>query len=80
MVRLADLPEIERGHHLDRVKQIPHMSPPRLVSGPPLNQRRVALITTAGLHTRTDTPFNSGKTAAIRAAINCPRRAGVRAE
>jgi D-proline reductase (dithiol) PrdB len=59
MVRLADLPEIEREHHLDRVKQIPQMSPPRLVSGPPLSQRRVALITTAGLHARTDMPFNS---------------------
>jgi D-proline reductase (dithiol) PrdB len=59
MVRLADLPEVEREHHLDRVKQIPQMSPPRLVSGPPLSQRRVALITTAGLHAKTDTPFNS---------------------
>ncbi len=59
MVRLADLPEIEREHHLDRVKQIPKLSPPRLVAGPPLSQRRVALITTAGLHTRTDMPFNS---------------------
>ena len=39
MVRLADLPEVERGHHLDRVKQIPSMSPPRMDSGPSLNQR-----------------------------------------
>lgn len=59
MVRLADLPEIEREHHLDRVKQIPKLPPPRLVAGPTLSQRRVALITTAGLHTRTDMPFNS---------------------
>ncbi len=27
------------------------------VNGPPLNRRRVALITTAGLHLRTDRPF-----------------------
>ena len=59
MVRLADLPEVERQHHLDRVKQIPSMPTPRLVSGPPLNQRRVALVTTAGLHARTDPPFDT---------------------
>ncbi len=59
MVRLADLPEVERQHHLDRVKQIPNMPSPRLVSGPPLNQRRVALVTTAGLHARTDAPFDT---------------------
>ena len=59
MVRLADLSEIEREHHLERLKQIPAMSAPQLVAGPVLSQRRVALITTAGLHARTDAPFDT---------------------
>jgi D-proline reductase (dithiol) PrdB len=59
MVRLADLSEIEREHHLERLKQIPPMSVPQLVAGPALSQRRVALITTAGLHTKADAPFDT---------------------
>jgi D-proline reductase (dithiol) PrdB len=31
------------------------------VTGPPLNKRRVALITTAGLHKRSDRPFHPGQ-------------------
>ncbi len=59
MVRLADLSEVEREHHLERLKQIPAMPAPHLVSGPALSQRRVALITTAGLHNRDDSPFDT---------------------
>jgi D-proline reductase (dithiol) PrdB len=32
------------------------------VTGPPLNKRRVAIITTAGLHGREDRPFQMGPT------------------
>ncbi len=58
MVRLADLPEslAERILELDcrGFEETP------LVAGPPLAERRVALITTAGLTRRDDRPFGSG--------------------
>ena len=52
MVRLADLPESDREHHLARLKIMPQLAVPKLVSGVSLSQRRVAIITTAGLHLR----------------------------
>ena len=59
MVRMADLPEIDQ-------KILMGMEGPTFesrpwVEGPPLNQRRVALITTAGLHKRGDRPFQMGQ-------------------
>jgi len=59
MVRMADLPEIDQ-------KILMSMEGPTFerrpwVEGPPLNQRRVALITTAGLHKREDRPFQMGQ-------------------
>ncbi|MCX7222634.1 MAG: hypothetical protein NTW89_07055 [Burkholderiales bacterium] len=73
MVRLADLSEIEREHHLERLKQIPPMSVPQLVAGPALSQRRVALITTAGLHARADAPFDTtGNGTDYRVIATCP--------
>lgn len=59
MVRMADLPKIEQ-------KMLLGMKGPAFesrpwVSGPPLNRRRVAMITTAGLHKRTDRPFQMGQ-------------------
>ena len=57
MVRLSDLPEYEQAHLL--AKKLPAMTPPQWVApSKPLNQMRVALITTAGLHTRNETGFN----------------------
>ena len=60
MVRLADLPEWEREHMLDKIRALPDFGLSPWVQGPPLAQRRVALITTAGLHRRNDRPFGSG--------------------
>ena len=60
MVRLADLPEWEREHMLDKIPTLPDFGLSPWVQGPPLAQRRVALITTAGLHRRNDRPFGSG--------------------
>ena len=57
MVRLADLPQAERDHHLDRLQQLPEFSVPKLVPGVPLNKRRIAIVTTAGLHVRDDQPY-----------------------
>ncbi len=57
MVRLADLPDWEREHMLQLRDQVPRLSGRPWVSGPPLHRRRVALISTAGLHRREDRPF-----------------------
>ena len=56
MVRLSDLPEHERTHLLD--KNLGPLGPPAWVPpGKPLRERRVALVTTAGLHRRDDPAF-----------------------
>ena len=60
MVRLADLPEWERDNHLNRVSTLTRFTGRPWVKGKPLAQRRVALITTAGLHMRSDRAFDSG--------------------
>jgi D-proline reductase (dithiol) PrdB len=59
MVRLADLPEWERQHLLGKIPTLKKFAIRPWVSGAPLTQRRVALITTAGLHLRTDNAFTS---------------------
>ena len=56
MVRLADLPDYEREHLLEKCGE--PLGPPAWV--PPakaLSQMRIALITTAGLHFRDDPAF-----------------------
>ncbi len=60
MVRLADLPAAEAEGHLNRIATLPKFETRPFVKGPALNQRRVALITTAGLHLRSDVPFDNG--------------------
>lgn len=56
MVRLESLSEPERKLLLSLPCLSFDTSP--WVTGPPLNQRRVAIITTAGLHRRDDRPFS----------------------
>ncbi len=60
MVRLADFPESERKGHLDRISTLPRFADRPFVKGPALAKRRVAIVTTAGLHMRSDQPFDSG--------------------
>ena len=60
MARLSDLPEWERPHHLDKIKALPDYGPTPFARGPELARRRVAIITTAGLHVRGDRPFELG--------------------
>lgn len=58
MARLDRMPEDERKHILSL--PCPTFNSTPWVSGPPLSKRRVALITTAGLHRRGDSPFGVG--------------------
>ena len=60
MVKLADLPAAEREAHLNRITTLPKFEQRPFVKGPALAKRRVAIITTAGLHARSDGPFDNG--------------------
>jgi D-proline reductase (dithiol) PrdB len=60
MARLTDFSESERKHHLDKIRELPEFGPTPLISGPPLHQRRVAIVTTSGVHARSDRPFDIG--------------------
>ena len=60
MARLADLPDWEREHLLRLRGEAPRFDTQPWVQGPPLEQRRVALVSTAGLHRRRDRPFSGG--------------------
>lgn len=56
MVRLSDLPEYEREHLLGKA-MAPIGPTPFVRDNTPLSQRRVVLVTTAGLHFRDDAAF-----------------------
>lgn len=58
MVRLADLPGVEREHLLELGSRAPRFTDRPWVKGPPLECRRIALVTTAGLHRTADRPFS----------------------
>ncbi len=58
MVRLADVPEAERNVILGLDLPVYDTNP--AVAGRPLRERRVAVISTAGLHRRDDRPFTPG--------------------
>jgi D-proline reductase (dithiol) PrdB len=60
MVRLADLPDWEREHFLNKIPTLPQFPGRPWARGPALTRRRVAIITTAGLHVRNDRPFGAG--------------------
>ncbi len=55
MVRLSDIPSEEAVHLLS--KACDHFDTKPWVAGPPLKKRRVAILTTAGLHRVGDTAF-----------------------
>jgi D-proline reductase (dithiol) PrdB len=56
--RLSDMPEDE-ARHLQRIECPSYDDTPAL-PGKPLGERRVAIISTAGLHRRGDRPFRPG--------------------
>jgi len=62
MARLNDFSESEKKHHLDKIRDLPDFGKTPYVSGPPLRERRVAIVTTSGLHVRGDRPFEIGTT------------------
>ena len=59
MVRMSDLPEIDQKILLGM--EGPTFESRPWVEGTSINQRRVALITTAGIHKRQDRPFQMGQ-------------------
>ena len=61
MVRLSDLPDYEAKHLLEKVC-VPFATEP-WVTGPPLKERRVAMITTAGIHLAGEQSFGFHDTA-----------------
>jgi D-proline reductase (dithiol) PrdB len=60
MARLSDFSEPEKQHHLDKIRDLPDFGPTPFVPGPPLRERRVAIVTTSGLHVHGDRPFEVG--------------------
>jgi D-proline reductase (dithiol) PrdB len=65
MVRLTDLPDWERDHMLAKLADLePFESQPWVADTRPLTERRIALITTAGLHRANDRAFAPGTAAA----------------
>ena len=63
MVRLADLPDFERAHMLDKIKDLAGFDRRPWVTPPPLEKCRIAIVSTAGLHARGDRPFGPSATA-----------------
>lgn len=55
MVKVDEFPDGVREDFLNR--EMPKFEDTPLLTGPPLNKRRIALISTAGLHRRGDRPF-----------------------
>ena len=60
MARMTDFSDAEQHHHLDKIKDFPDFGVTPFVAGPVLTKRRVAIVTTAGLHQRGDRAFESG--------------------
>jgi D-proline reductase (dithiol) PrdB len=58
-MRLADMSESERAHMLAKIPALPDLGLDPWVDGPVLARRRVAIVTTAGLHVRGDRPFGA---------------------
>lgn len=76
MARLADLGEWERELLLEMLKEIPRYTGQPWVTGPQLNRRRVALVTTSGIHRAGDTPYADGAAASDYRVIPADTKAG----
>lgn len=66
MARLSDLSEWEQELMLIKLKDLAPLGGKPWVSGPALRKRRVALITTAGIHRHDDQPFTDRTAAEYR--------------
>lgn len=63
MVRLADVTQPERDYLLGRIEDMTGFDGRPWVAGPALSKRRVAIITTSGIHREGDRPFGEGAAA-----------------
>lgn len=63
MVRLADLTQPEHEHLIAKTRELTGFDGRPWVTGPPLGRRRVAIITTSGIHRVGDRPFADGAAA-----------------
>jgi len=60
MVRLSDLHADERNKMMKVASGLPRIDPGPWLSPPPLREATVAIVTTSGIHRRTDPPFRPG--------------------
>ncbi|MEM7404779.1 MAG: glycine/sarcosine/betaine reductase selenoprotein B family protein [Pseudomonadota bacterium] len=60
MVRLSDLHEAEATHMRARAAAMQPVEPAPWLNPPPLEDATVAIVSTAGLHRRSDAPFKLG--------------------
>lgn len=60
MVRLSDLHEVEAQHMTHVAADMRPVDPAPWIEPKPLAESTIALISTAGLHRRSDIPFNAG--------------------
>jgi D-proline reductase (dithiol) PrdB len=60
MARLSDFSVLEQMHHLEKIRDLPEFGRTSFVPGPPLRERRVAIVTTSGVHVRGDRRFEIG--------------------
>ncbi|MEE3185918.1 MAG: glycine/sarcosine/betaine reductase selenoprotein B family protein [Actinomycetota bacterium] len=60
MVRLSDLHPVESDHLRMRAEAMPAIGPGKWVTPPAVDKATVAMVSTAGLHRRTDPPFTMG--------------------
>lgn len=60
MVRLSDLHEAEAEHMRARAEAMPAPEPGPWITPKPLADSTVAIVSTAGMHRRTDPPFTVG--------------------
>ena len=60
MVRLSDLHEVEAEHMRQRASAMRPVAPANWITPKPLAESKIAIISTAGLHRRTDDPFKIG--------------------
>ena len=60
MVRLSDLHEVEAKHMRERAAQMRPVDPAPCITPKKLADSKVAIVSTAGLHRRSDAPFQVG--------------------
>lgn len=60
MVRLSDLHQVEADHMRHAAEGMRPVDPAPWITPKPLTESTIAIISTAGLHRRSDTPFKAG--------------------